>query len=143
MIDESILRLQIDNNIPAVGKASGVGVYGPCNYTPTLPDIAPCTARIFALSAERIRALRGELSKLVKIVTPITQCNVLAALVWIHVTRARHKRLVQYGHANTSIGIAVDLRGRVEPQLPPSYMGNMALMARATASIAEFSAETW
>ncbi|CAI6342351.1 unnamed protein product [Periconia digitata] len=141
-IDESTLRLQIDSNIPTFGKAPRVGVYGPCNYTPTLPDTAPCTARIFALSAERIRAMRDELGRLVKTVTPITQCNILAALVWIHVTRARHKRLVQHGHTDTRIGIAVNLRERVKPQLQPSYMGNMALMARATASIARFNAES-
>ncbi|CAI6342371.1 unnamed protein product [Periconia digitata] len=141
-IDESALRSQIDSNIPTFGKVSGVDLYDASNYTKTLPDGAPCTARIFALSAERIRAMRGELRKHVKTVTPMTQCNVLAALVWIHVTRARHQRLIQHGHTNTSIGIAVNLRERVKPQLPPSYMGNMALMTRATASIARFNTES-
>jgi hypothetical protein len=67
-------------------------------------------------------------------------CNVLAALVWTHVTRARAARLVRSGLTETNVGIATDLRRRQRP-VTADYMGNMALFSKGTLDIADLTAE--
>ncbi|KAH7125089.1 transferase family-domain-containing protein [Dendryphion nanum] len=139
--NQSELRLQMDRSIPVFEKPPVSDCYGMPDYQKTLPDGVSCASRIFVISADRIRAVRDELKHSVKTVTPLTRCNVLSALIWIHVTRARRARLTKYGYDDTSLGIAVDLRKRLSPPLSPSYMGNMALMAKATETIAKYGQE--
>ena len=85
-----------------------------------------------------MRAFCNELSKLVDTITPITRFNALAALLWIHVTRARHERLIKYEYKTTSMGIAVDIRNRILPKSERAFTGNMAIFAKATTPIATF-----
>lgn len=139
--NQSHLRSQVDSSIPVFEKVPVSDCYGMPDYKKTLPDGVPCTSRLFIISATRIRAVRDDLKKYVNTVTPLTRCNVLSALIWVHVTRARQARLTKFGYVDTSVGIAVDLRKRLSPPLEPTYMGNMALMAKATESISKFSLE--
>lgn len=68
-------------------------------------------------------------------------CNVLAALVWTHITRARGHRLLGHGLRETSLGIATDLRKRQNPRVPADYMGNMALFSKGTFDVSDMLAE--
>lgn len=68
-------------------------------------------------------------------------CNVLAALVWTHVTRARGERLLKKNCKETNIGIATDLRRRQQPPETAQYMGNMALFSKGTLKIEDLLAE--
>ena len=70
-------------------------------------------------------------------------CNVLAALVWTHVTRSRGDRLLQNGLNETNIGIATDLRRRQKPPETADYMGNMALFSKGTLNVADLLDEDW
>jgi hypothetical protein len=90
-----------------------------------------------------MRAFCNELSKLVDTITPITRFNALAALVWIHVTRARQERLIKCGYKTTNMGIAVDMRNRILPKSERAFTGNMALFTKATMPIAMLVAEKW
>lgn len=68
-------------------------------------------------------------------------CNVLAALVWTHVTRARGERLLQHGQTSTKIGIATDLRKRQKPPATTGYTGNMAIFSKGELEVADLMAE--
>jgi hypothetical protein len=68
-------------------------------------------------------------------------CNVLAALVWTHVTRARGKRLLEHGLTETNVGIATDLRKRQRPPITADYMGNLAIFSKATLNISDLLVE--
>jgi hypothetical protein len=68
-------------------------------------------------------------------------CNVIAALVWTHVTRARGDRLLAKGLKETNVGIATDLRRRQKPPETADYMGNMALFSKGSLSIPDLLAE--
>lgn len=70
-----------------------------------------------------------------------TMCNVIAALVWTHVTRARGDRLLQHGLQETNLGIATDLRKRQNPCVPADYTGNMALFSKATLNVSDLLIE--
>jgi hypothetical protein len=110
-------------------------------YSKTLNQTSPCCTKLFVISASRIRAFREKLKKSLKDDTKLTICNVLAALLWVHVTRARGKRLVEKGCSESSLGVAVDMRKRLTPPLSEDYMGAMALFAKATLPISNFLCE--
>jgi hypothetical protein len=55
--------------------------------------------------------------------------------------RARAARLGDCKDKESNIGIAVDLRKRLEPQLGTSYMGNMALFSKGTLKISDLVSE--
>lgn len=110
-------------------------------YPKTLPEDAKCTQRLLVIPAARVRAYRERLRPYFPIETPPTMCNVLAALVWTHVTRARADRLTKIGYTETNIGIATDLRKRQQPPVPAEYMGNMALFSKGTLNISDLVAE--
>lgn len=126
---------------PSGGSIADCYCDGTYAYPKTLPNGTRCTQRLFIIPAARVRAYREELRHHFPPDTPPTQCNVLAALVWTHVTRARGKRLLQNGYATTNIGIATDLRRRQQPPVPAEYMGNMALFSKGTLDISHFMAE--
>ncbi|KAF2018106.1 hypothetical protein BU24DRAFT_343340 [Aaosphaeria arxii CBS 175.79] len=141
--DQSALRASVDARIRSVDKAPSADAYGVPNYKRTLPVGTPCESKIFSFPAERIRQFRDMLRDEDKVFTekPMTRCNVLAALIWVHVTRARQARLQQHGYRTTKLGVAVDLRKRINEPLESTYIGNMALMTTATSPISHFSAE--
>lgn len=114
---------------------------GSYNYTKTLPDDTKCTQRLFVLPAARIREYRERLRPYFPASSAPTLCNVLAALVWTHVTRARAARLLKHGYAQTNCGIATDLRRRWEPPVGADYTGNCALFSKCTAEISDLTAE--
>ncbi|KAH7401570.1 trichothecene 3-O-acetyltransferase-like protein [Pyrenochaeta sp. MPI-SDFR-AT-0127] len=142
--EQSDLRLAIDEQLssqPFERSAADCYCDGTYSYRKTLPKETKCTQRIFVVSADRVRKYRERLRPHLPEDVPPTMCNVLAALVWTHVTRARAHRLTSSGYTETNIGIATDLRRRQHPPVPASYMGNMALFSRGTLNIADLTAE--
>lgn len=142
--EQSLLRLAIDEQISTVPhERSAADCYceGTFSYTKTLPKETKCSQRLFVIPAARIRAYRDRLRPYFPEDTPPTQCNVLAALVWTHATRARAARLIKSGYTETNIGIATDLRQRQQPPVPVTYTGNMALFSRGSLEIADLTAE--
>lgn len=116
---------------------------GVFDYKRTLPADTTCTQRMLVIPAAPIRAFRDELRQHFPPDDPPTMCNVLAALVWTHVTRARGDRLLQNDLTETNIGIATDLRRRQQPPETAEYMGNMAIFSKGTLNIADLLAEDW
>lgn len=110
-------------------------------YEHTLPNDTPCSVKLFLIPAAKIRAYRESLKERLDPDTKLTICNVLAALIWVHVTRARAARLLAAGCVETSNGIAVDTRRRLDPPMHEEYMGPMALYTKATLPISHFLSE--
>jgi hypothetical protein len=110
-------------------------------YPKTLKEDAPCSLKYFVFSADRICAFRKKIKSHFARTSPPSMCNVLAALVWIYVTRARAARVADCGQEVTNIGIATDLRRRMEPKLGPDYMGNLAIFSKGSMKIADFIEE--
>ncbi|KAI4616902.1 hypothetical protein J4E83_006484 [Alternaria metachromatica] len=140
---QSQMRKAVDEQIkPPQGSASA-DCYcdGPPRYLQTLPKETKCTQRLFVIPASRVRKYRETLRTQFPENTPPTMCNVLAALVWTHVTRARASRLTKCGLTETSIGIATDLRRRQRPPVSTDYTGNMALFSRGTMNVSDLTKE--
>jgi hypothetical protein len=140
---QSLMRKAVDEQVMPQRSNGTADCYcdGPPRYPQTLPKDTKCTQRLFIIPASRIREYRETLRAHLSEDTPPTMCNVLAALVWTHVTRARARRLTSCGLTKTSIGIATDLRRRQHPPAPVDYMGNMALFSRGTMNVSDLTAE--
>ncbi|KAH7094490.1 trichothecene 3-O-acetyltransferas-like protein [Paraphoma chrysanthemicola] len=143
---QSMMRLELEARVPLPSSslASPVadcycdGIY---KYKKTLPLDTTCSQKIFVMPAARVREFRDQLRRHFPEKDPPTMCNVLAALVWTHVTRARGKRLLSHGMSDTNVGIATDLRRRQQPPETAEFMGNMALFSKGTLKIADLLAE--
>ncbi|KAF2849025.1 trichothecene 3-O-acetyltransferas-like protein [Plenodomus tracheiphilus IPT5] len=140
---QSKMRIAIDNVTSRPKDAQVADCYcdGTYEYRKTLPKETKCTQRLLVIPAARVREYREQLRPHFPKDTPPTMCNVLAALVWTHVTRARAGRLLKSRYTTTNIGIATDLRKRQQPPVPADYMGNMALFSRGTLNISDLTAE--
>jgi hypothetical protein len=143
---QSLLRQQLEARIPSPSRSLKNPVAdcycdGLYDYKKTLPSDTTCTQKLFVIPAARIRGYREQLRKHFPENNPPTMCNVLAALVWTHVTRARGDRLKKHGLEETNIGIATDLRRRQRPPETADYMGNMALFSKGTLQISDLLAE--
>lgn len=143
---QSSLRAKLDERVSYNGvERPTADCYcdGIFQYKKTLPEDTECTQRLFVLPAARIREYRERLRPHFPSSSPPTLCNVLAALVWTHVTRARASRLLEYGYTETNCGIATDLRRRWKPPVGTDYTGNCALFSKSTAEISDLTAEEW
>jgi hypothetical protein len=143
---QSALRKTLDIRVssePGSNLTADCYCEGAYSYQRTLPKSAKCTQRLFVLPAARIREYRESLRPHFPKSSPPTLCNVLAALIWTHTTRARANRLAKHGYTETNIGIATDLRKRWQPPVGADYMGNMALFSKGTLSISDLTAEEW
>jgi hypothetical protein len=140
---QSLMRKAVDDQITPPQSSASADCYcdGPPRYLQTLPKETKCTQRLFVIPASRVREYREALRNRFSKDTPPTMCNVLAALVWTHVTRARADRLTKCGLTETNIGIATDLRRRQRPPISTGYTGNMALFSRGTMNISDLTAE--
>ncbi|KAF2872358.1 trichothecene 3-O-acetyltransferas-like protein [Massariosphaeria phaeospora] len=142
---QSKLRVGLDACVPTLtpGQLLLSEAYcdGKYEYPRTLEENSLCSQKLFVISAARIRAFREELKPLFPDHSPPTICNILAALLWVHVTRARATRLGDCAHKKTNLGIAIDLRKRLDPRLGDEYMGNLAVFAKGTLKIADVTAE--
>jgi hypothetical protein len=144
---QSSLRKELEARVPPspqslenpVADCYCDGVY---EYDRTLPSDTKCAQRLFVVPVARIREFREQLRPHFSEDAP-TMCNVLAALVWTHVTRARGNRLLAKGIEETNIGIATDLRRRQKPPETAEYMGNMAIFSKGTMNISDLLAEEW
>jgi hypothetical protein len=144
---QSSLREELEARVPSspqplkdpVADCYCDGVY---EYERTLPSDTECAQRLFVVPVARIREFREQLRPHFPQNEP-TMCNILAALVWTHVTRARGNRMQAKGIEETNVGIATDLRRRQEPPETPAYMGNMAIFSKGTMKISDLLTEDW
>lgn len=131
----------------------------PYVYDKTLADDTTCDSKLLLIPAAKIHQYRNDLKKHFPVDSPPSICNVIAALLWIYVTRARFSRMgpckctpagvgsgaeheqMDCEHKRTNIGIATDLRKRRDPQLTSEYMGNLAIFSKGTLSIEKVTAE--
>ncbi|OAG07343.1 uncharacterized protein CC84DRAFT_1163549 [Paraphaeosphaeria sporulosa] len=141
--DQRTMRRQVDNRAPtyACGQSPCAEAYveGTYKYEKSLPDDTECTMKYLIISAARIRNYRDDLRKYFPGESPPTICNVIAALLWIHVTRARAHRRGDCGKEETKIGIATDLRKRMSPPLQDNYTGNMAIFSTGALDVHELT----
>lgn len=139
------MRRRVDERAPASthGHRFSAEAYleGTYKYEKSLPDDTECSMKFLIISADRIRTYRDYLKQYFPEATPPTICNVLAALLWIYVTRARAFRRGNCGDEKTKIGIATDLRRRMDPPLQESYTGNMAIFSTGTLHVGDFTAD--
>jgi hypothetical protein len=141
---QSLLRIELEATAPPRSSQPPVAdcyCDGIFRYKQTLPPHTTCTQKLFIMPAARIRGYRDRLRQYFPDDDPPTMCNVLAALVWTHVTRARGKRLLEHGLTETNVGIATDLRKRQRPPITADYMGNLAIFSKATLNISDLLVE--
>lgn len=143
---QSLMRAKLEARVPMPSKLAETpkadcycdGIHP---YERTLPADTACAQRLLVIPAASIRDYRHRMRRHFPEDDPPTMCNVLAALVWTHVTRARGARLLHQGQTSTSIGIATDLRRRQRPPETTEYTGNMALFSKGTLQVADLMAE--
>ena len=144
-LDQLTMRQEVDERSPTYtdGQSPSAEAYveGVLQYQKSLPDDAECSMKFFIISSTRIRAYRDKLKQHFPEDSPPTICNVLAALLWIYVTRARAFRRGDCGHEKTKIGIATDLRKRMTPPLQETYTGNMAIFSTGSLTVQDLIAE--
>lgn len=88
----------------------------------TLP---PMTAAIFHFSASALAALKSAATPAPPTESYISTNDALCALLWHSITKAR-----QLPTPTTSmLGFAIDGRKRLNPPLPPTYLGNVNIYA--------------
>ncbi|KAF2108217.1 transferase family-domain-containing protein [Lophiotrema nucula] len=132
-------RINIDARVPHIPfgepiPEAEVYKHGVEKFKKTLPEGTPCAGKIFVISRKRMEDFREQLiSDGIETEKPVSIFNILAALVWIHVTRARKSHLGEY--EESSIAIACDVRKRLDPPLKKRYMGNLAFGTKATLPI--------
>ncbi|KAF2742570.1 trichothecene 3-O-acetyltransferas-like protein [Sporormia fimetaria CBS 119925] len=130
--NQSDLRGMLNARIPDIeNPVADLFVREPFEYSKTLDDDTPCSAKIFIICYDRIRALRDQLRNTLAPGAHLSICNVIGALVWISVCRARAARLERGGHTTTRLGVAVDCRKNLDPPLDENFMGAMAIFAKA------------
>ena len=139
--DQSVLRKQLDARGSKFTEPLNTEcmsyINGKNKYATNLPPDAPCSQKLFAISAERIRNFREQLQD--EFGCRITICNIITALLWIYVTRTRTSRLApeDYIREKSSIGISANARRRMTPELSDDYTGNIALFTKCTSSVAD------
>lgn len=143
---QSFLREALEARIPVPTRSlkdptADCYCDGRYEYEQTLPSDTACAQRLLVIPAARIRDYRDQLRQYFPKGNPPTMCNVLAALVWTHITRARGERLLKNNCKETNIGIATDLRRRQQPPETAQYMGNMAIFSKGTLKIKDLLAE--
>ena len=144
MEDPSTARTAIANGIkldPNV-ECPEFRVINPNVMSNGVPSAAPeTTGRIFKFSSERIQTLKAQLNATLQTLVPdpshrrwVSSNDCVAALVWSHVTRARRPHLDAF--SDSRLGVAVNIRSKMDPPLSPSYFGNAALYTVAQLPIA-------
>jgi len=161
--DQSKLRRELDelapNSVPQQRFSADAYSEETHLYEKTLADDTPCDSKLLLIPAAKVHNYRNHLKQYFPDAPPPSICNVIAALLWIYVTRARFSRIgpctctppgmgtaeahdqIDCEHKRTNIGIATDLRKRRDPELSSEYMGNLAIFSKGTLSIEEITAE--
>lgn len=94
---------------------------------PLLASPYKLSAKILRISASRIEKLRSDLQALTSL--RVSSFITIAALIWMHVTRARAAALAKGNFTTTTLGIAVDTRKHSSNEVLNNCMGNMATYA--------------
>jgi len=107
-------------------------------------DPAPGTAKILPLSASVVDRIRRDVLEYVKNTYGseafVSTSDVICALTWVFVTRARAARGGVAIDEVSRFATAVDIRSKILPSLPSggqSYFGNMFLRVLAFAKVSE------
>jgi trichothecene 3-O-acetyltransferase len=94
----------------------------------------------WAMSKEALNALKEEAMPPSTADPAVTENAIISALIWRHVSRAR--QLSSCGAKSSSLLTSVNVRRRMDPQLAVEYPGNAIVLARATATAAEFDSNS-
>ncbi|CAG9952215.1 unnamed protein product [Clonostachys rosea f. rosea IK726] len=103
---------------------------------PAMPsEFPPCFSKLFRISMDKIEKLEQSVSNLMT-VTPTTT-NIVTAMLWITITRARARRTPALANSTTHLVSAVNCRQRVglgSKTGSVSYFGNVVQYAMAALS---------
>lgn len=115
------------------------------NQSPSSPAPAPSrsevTSHIFVFSEQTLQTLKADLNALVRSsphpeIPWITTHDALQSLLWQHLTRARIPSLSETSAqplpSTSTLLIPVNIRKRINPPLPPTYLGGAVVLAPAT-----------
>ncbi|KAJ5355414.1 Transferase [Penicillium cataractarum] len=107
------------------------------------PECDEPTSKIFKLDASKIERIKTECQLMVEkhpnMPNPqLTSNTVVTAILWLCWIRAKHHGLDSTetpNNAESSILTAADIRGKIEPCLPSSYLGNAIMTVETSARI--------
>ena len=103
------------------------------------PPSTRITTRILTFKATTVQqledAIKDQLKRNPEGPTWVSNIACLSSLIWVAVVRARRARLSP--SETTKIGIAVNARSVMKPQLPEEYFGNAIVHSNATANVSE------
>ncbi|KAF7508729.1 hypothetical protein GJ744_008976 [Endocarpon pusillum] len=146
---ETATRLPL-SAIPTIQSIGSHSEYKPAlraiGQTPSSPAPAPSpsevTSHIFRFSDSTLQTLKADLNSLLQKSKPdpqipwITTHDALQSLLWQHLTRARIPSLpatqCTLDSKTSTLLIPVNIRKRITPPLPPSYLGGAVVLAPAT-----------
>lgn len=103
------------------------------NRYPKEPSPAPARRQpaksvIFHFSAASLTKLQDKISSSKIVVGTTTTMQALSALLWCCICDVRHQRHLSEGmadpYARSTLGVAVDVRSRLHPPLPSTFLGN-------------------
>ncbi|EFJ37927.1 hypothetical protein SELMODRAFT_402594 [Selaginella moellendorffii] len=100
---------------------------------PPFPDTSNVERSILSFTSSGIRSL-------LKSDTTATRFEILAAHLWIAITRARTELSLLQPHEETRLGFAVNGRKRFNPPIPDGFLGNAVFLAIASSSIEQLLA---
>ncbi|EFJ31926.1 hypothetical protein SELMODRAFT_408274 [Selaginella moellendorffii] len=100
---------------------------------PPFPDTSNVERSILSFTSSGIRSL-------LKSDTTATRFEILAAHLWIAITRARTELSLLQPHEETRLGFAVNGRKRFNPPIPDGFLGNAVFLAIASSSVEQLLA---
>ncbi|CEJ62054.1 hypothetical protein PMG11_10567 [Penicillium brasilianum] len=107
------------------------------------PEYEEPISKIFTLDAGKIERIKTECQLMVEKDTNmpnlrLTSNTIVTAILWMCWIRAKHHSsdsTEKPNDAESTILTTADVRGRIEPRLPTSYIGNALLAAKTSARI--------
>lgn len=134
------------------------GTYDFGTYQLTPPPKSTCVAKILTFTSDEVQRLKDQANVVLQ--KPggsssgkarVSSFDVISGLLWLHVTRARLRRLRGHPNKPTRFATAVDLRSYLDRILPnavykllsnPSeYIGNMYLRIMTSTTVSELVQE--
>ncbi|KAK0642898.1 hypothetical protein B0T16DRAFT_511917 [Cercophora newfieldiana] len=121
------------------------------SHDPTPNPSAPlpaATCKILAIPASRISSLRKEVLELLRASLDenafVSTTDIVCALTWIFITRARSSRLEpnQVSHFAAAVNIRNKLEDGMEPPMGTDYLGNAFIRVLANSTVGELTGDT-
>ena len=112
----------------------------------TTPTVPPLKRTIFHFSATSLKKLKADLSSDPSMIPDdnsakfwISTTDAVGALLWCCIDHARYTRYQSEGtsrnHQESTLGLAVNARARLEPPLPSTFLGNVVLSTQTKRAI--------